>query len=55
MRMGNLLSVAPVATVVMAARPARTGLNHLTVVPANFEPGPEDGAMRTDEGESTAE
>jgi hypothetical protein len=39
----------------MAARPARTGLDHLTVVPANFEPGLEDEAMRTDEGESTAE
>jgi len=38
MRMGNFLRVHSIVVIVMAARPERAGIQHLTVVPTNYEP-----------------
>ncbi len=41
MRMGNFMRGHHIDRTVMAARSTRAGIRHLTVVPANFEPGPD--------------
>lgn len=57
MHMGNLLSVGRVAATVMAAtNPNDTGLDHPTVVPANYVPGTEaNDAERAGTRESSAD
>ncbi len=48
MHMGNLLRVEGLLFTVMAATSARIGIDHATVVPANYEP-PESGDADVDE------
>ena len=48
MRMGNFLSETALCTVVMAARSQPIGMNHLTVVPTNFDPDADEEIDRSD-------
>ena len=48
MRMGNFLSETALCTVVMAARSQPIGMNHLTVVPTNFDPDADEDTDRSD-------
>mgnify|MGYP006272777995 CR=1 FL=1 len=54
MRMGNFMCPGDIGLPVMAARPRRTGIRHLTVVPTNYEP-PVDAEEATVETEADAE
>ena len=54
MRMGNFMCPYRIALIVMAARSTRGGIQHLTVVPTNFEPGLESDSEE-DPSESNSE
>ena len=48
MRMGNFMCPGGIGRFVMAARPRRAGIRHLTVVPANYEPPAEPDEASVD-------
>ncbi len=48
MRMGNFLSETALRIVTMAVRRQPIGMNHLTVVPTNFDPDAETDVDRLD-------
>ncbi len=54
MHMGNLLSVEKLSSGVMAVTAPRIGIRHLTVVPANYGPDPENDADEEDDGSPPA-
>lgn len=54
MSMGNFLRVWPVDIDVMAASNQPVGVDHVTIVPENFDSGQEDHDADADEDDSMA-